>query len=88
MKVEVVCPEDYMGDVIGDLNSRRGRVNGMDQRGNARVVTGEVPLANMFGYATALRSKTQGRASYSMEFGQYEEVPGGVAKEIIAKIGG
>ena len=88
MKIEVVCPEDYMGDVIGDLNSRRGRVNGMDQRGAARVVTGEVPLANMFGYATSLRSKTQGRASYSMEFGQYEEVPGGVAKEIVAKAGG
>ena len=88
MKIEVVCPEDYMGDVIGDLNSRRGRVNGMDQRGAARVVTGQVPLANMFGYATSLRSKTQGRASYSMEFGQYEEVPGGVAKEIVAKAGG
>jgi elongation factor G len=88
MKVEVVVPEDYMGDVIGDLNSRRGRVSGMDDRGNAKVVTGEVPLANMFGYATDLRSRTQGRASYSMEFGHYEQVPDGVAKAIVARVRG
>jgi elongation factor G len=88
MKVEVVVPEDYMGDVIGDLNSRRGRVSGMEDRGNAKVVTGEVPLANMFGYATDLRSRTQGRASYSMEFGHYEQVPDGVAKAIVARVRG
>jgi elongation factor G len=88
MKVEVVVPEDYMGDVIGDLNSRRGRVSGMEDRGNAKVISGEVPLANMFGYATDLRSRTQGRASYSMEFGHYEQVPDGVAKAVIARVRG
>ena len=77
-----------MGDVIGDLNSRRGRVNGMDQRGAARVVTGEVPLANMFGYATSLRSKTQGRAMYTMQFDSYAEVPSSIADEIVAKTRG
>ena len=88
MSIEVVVPEDYMGDVIGDLNSRRGRVGGMEPRGPAQVISGHVPLANMFGYATDLRSKTQGRGSYSMEFGQYEEVPPGIAKEVVAQVTG
>ena len=89
MKVEIVFPPDYMGDVIGDLMSRRGKVTGETvDRGAAKVVVGEVPLANMFGYSTSLRSKTQGRASYSMEFGHYDEVPSSVAKEIVAKAGG
>ncbi|CAA7624923.1 elongation factor G [Magnetospirillum sp. UT-4] len=88
MKVEVVTPEDYMGDVIGDLNSRRGQVNGMDQRGNARVVTAMVPLANMFGYVNTLRSMSQGRAQYSMTFDHYSEVPSNVAEEIRAKLAG
>ncbi len=86
MKVEVVTPEDYMGDVIGDLSSRRGSVQGMDQRGNARVVLAEVPLAQMFGYVNTLRSMSQGRASYSMEFHHYAEVPSNVAEEIKAKV--
>ncbi len=86
MKVEVVTPEDYMGDVIGDLSSRRGQVEGMDQRGNARVVNAMVPLANMFGYVNALRSLSQGRAQYSMVFDHYEEVPTNVADEIKAKV--
>jgi elongation factor G len=86
MKVEVVTPEDYMGDVIGDLNSRRGQVQGMDSRGNARVVDAMVPLAAMFGYVNTLRSMTQGRASYSMEFHHYERVPQNVADEVKAKL--
>jgi len=85
MKVEVVTPEDYMGDVIGDLNSRRGQVSGMDSRGNARVITGMVPLANMFGYINTLRSMSQGRAQYSMEFHHYAQVPQAVADEVRAK---
>ncbi len=88
MGVEVVCPEEFMGDVIGDLNSRRGQVKSMDQRGNAKVVNSVVPLANMFGYATDLRSKTQGRATYSMEFAHYAVVPNSVAEAIIAKVKG
>ncbi|MGE5505366.1 MAG: elongation factor G [Actinomycetota bacterium] len=88
MKVEVVTPEDYMGDVIGDLNSRRGQVNGMDQRGNARVITAMVPLANMFGYVNTLRSMSQGRAQYSMHFDHYSEVPANVSEEIRAKLAG
>jgi len=88
MKVEVVTPEDYMGDVIGDLNSRRGQVNGMDSRGNARVVTAMVPLANMFGYVNTLRSMSQGRAQYTMHFDHYSEVPSNVADEIRAKLNG
>lgn len=87
MKVEVVTPEDYMGDVIGDLNSRRGQVSGMDQRGNARVVSAMVPLANMFGYVNTLRSMSQGRAQYSMQFDHYEQVPQHIADEIVAKQG-
>ncbi|MEI6628174.1 MAG: elongation factor G, partial [Alphaproteobacteria bacterium] len=86
MKVEVVTPEDYMGDVIGDLNSRRGQVTGMDQRGNARVINAMVPLANMFGYVNTLRSMSQGRAQFSMVFDHYEQVPQNVADEIKAKM--
>ena len=86
MKVEVVTPEDYMGDVIGDLNSRRGQISGMDQRGNAQVINSTVPLANMFGYVNDLRSKTQGRASYTMEFSHYQQVPQAVADEVKAKM--
>ncbi len=86
MKVEVVTPEDYMGDVIGDLNSRRGQVLGMDQRGNARVIEASVPLASMFGYVNTLRSMSQGRASYSMEFHHYDRVPQNVADEVKAKL--
>ncbi len=86
MDVEVVTPEDYMGDVVGDLNRRRGRIFSMDQRGNARVVKAEVPLAEMFGYATDLRSFTQGRASYTMQFKHYEQVPTNIANEIVAKV--
>ncbi|MBI3440299.1 MAG: elongation factor G, partial [Proteobacteria bacterium] len=86
MKVEVVTPEDYMGDVIGDLNSRRGQINSMDSRGNARVITGMVPLANMFGYINTLRSMSQGRAQYSMEFDHYAQVPQAVADEVKAKL--
>jgi elongation factor G len=88
MSVEVVTPEDYMGDVIGDLSSRRGKVEGMEQRGSNHVVRAQVPLSDMFGYANDLRSRTQGRASYSMEFHAYNEVPESIAKEIIAKARG
>ena len=86
MKVEVVTPEDYMGDVIGDLNSRRGQVGSMDSRGNARVITAMVPLANMFGYINTLRSMSQGRAQYSMEFHHYEQVPQAIADEVKLKL--
>jgi elongation factor G len=88
MSVEVVVPEDYMGDVIGDLNSRRGRIMGMEGRAGAQVVTSMVPLAQMFGYSTDLRSATQGRATYSMTFDHYEQVPKSVAEEIVAKVKG
>ena len=88
MAVEVVTPDDYMGEVIGDLSSRRGSVEGMDQRGNAQVIKALVPLADMFGYATDLRSRTQGRATYTMQFHSYAEVPDGIAKEIIARATG
>jgi elongation factor G len=86
MRVEVVTPEDYMGDVIGDLNSRRGQINSMDSRGNARVVHAMVPLANMFGYVNNLRSMSQGRATYTMHFDHYEQVPQAVADEVRAKM--
>jgi elongation factor G len=86
MKVEVVTPEEYMGDIIGDLNSRRGQVAGMDSRGNARVVDAMVPLANMFGYVNTLRSMSQGRAQYSMQFDHYDQVPQAVADEVRAKL--
>ena len=85
MEVEVTTPEEYMGDVIGDLNSRRGQVEGMDQRGNARIIRAYVPLSEMFGYATDLRSNTQGRAQYVMQMDHYGEVPNNIAKEIIEK---
>jgi elongation factor G len=88
MSVEVVTPEDYMGDVIGDLNSRRGRILGMSQRGNAQVIDAEVPLATMFGYATDLRSRTQGRATYTMQFANYSAVPNQIQEEIVAKVKG
>ena len=88
MSVEVVTPEENMGDVIGDLNSRRGMIQAMEERGGARVVKAVVPLSEMFGYVGDLRSRTQGRASYSMQFDSYAEVPGNVAKEIIAKVRG
>jgi elongation factor G len=86
MKVEVVTPQDYMGDVIGDLNSRRGQVQGMDSRGNASVISAMVPLANMFGYVSTLRSMTQGRAQYTMHFDHYEQVPPAIADEVRAKL--
>ncbi|MFL5860994.1 MAG: elongation factor G, partial [Solirubrobacteraceae bacterium] len=80
--VEVVTPEEFMGDVIGDLNRRRGQVSGMEQRGNAQVISAHVPLAEMFGYATDMRSATQGRATYTMQFDRYEEVPPNIAEGI------
>lgn len=86
MKVEVVTPEDYLGDVIGDMNSRRGQIQGTDTRGNAQAVTAMVPLANMFGYVNQLRSFTQGRAQYTMQFSHYDEVPQNVADEVKAKL--
>ncbi|WP_225767073.1 elongation factor G [Inquilinus sp. Marseille-Q2685] len=86
MKVEVVTPEDYMGDVIGDLNSRRGQIQGMDSRGNAQVISAMVPLANMFGYVNTLRSMSQGRAQYTMHFDHYEPVPQAIADEVRAKL--
>jgi elongation factor G len=86
MNVEVVCPEAYMGDVLGDLSSRRGKIGGMTQRGEAQVIAASVPLSEMFGYSTKLRSMSQGRAVYSMEFAHYEEVPKSKAEEIINKV--
>lgn len=88
MSVEVVTPEEYMGDVMGDLNSRRGRIQSMEKRGNSQVIRAEVPLSEMFGYATDLRSKTQGRATYTMQFSRYEEVPKNISDAIIAKVKG
>jgi elongation factor G len=83
MKVEVTMPEEYMGDVIGDMNSRRGRIESMEDVGNGKQVTGYVPLSSMFGYATDLRSRTQGRGNYSMFFERYEPVPKNVAAKIL-----
>ena len=88
MNVEVVTPEEYMGDVIGDLNSRRGKIQSMEKRGKAQVIRAQVPLSEMFGYATDLRSRTQGRATYTMQFSNYDEVPKGIAEGIIAKVKG
>ena len=88
MSVEVVTPEDYMGDVMGDLNSRRGKILSMERRGSTQVIRAKVPLSEMFGYATDLRSKTQGRAIYTMQFSRYEDVPQGIADTIIAKVKG
>ncbi|HEX9995158.1 MAG TPA: elongation factor G [Acidimicrobiales bacterium] len=88
MAVEVVTPEDYMGDVIGDLSSRRGKIEGMEQRGNSQVIRALVPLSDMFGYATDLRSRTQGRATYTMQFHSYQQVPESIAAEIVARVRG
>jgi elongation factor G len=87
MEVEVVTPDDFLGDVMGDLNSRRGQVEGMEPRGNAHVVRAKVPLAEMFGYATDLRSMSQGRATYSMQFSHYQPVPRDIGTGIAAKAG-
>ena len=87
MDVEVTTPEDYMGDVVGDLNRRRGIIQGMDESPSGKIISAEVPLSEMFGYATDLRSATQGRATYSMEFARYNEAPGNVADTIIKKSG-
>jgi elongation factor G len=84
MEVEAVLPEEYMGEVISDLSSRRGRITGMFRRAEAQVVVAHVPLANMFGYATELRSLSQGRAVYSMQFARYEAVPEGVAQTVVS----
>jgi elongation factor G len=88
MAVEVVVPEEYMGDVIGDLNSRRGRIEGMELRGTTQIIKSMVPLSEMFGYATELRSRTQGRGSFTMHFGKYEEVPAALAEEIVSRVQG
>ena len=88
MAVEVVTPEENMGDIIGDLNKRRGQISGMESKGNARVVKAKVPLAEMFGYVTVLRTISSGRATSSMEFSHFEAVPNNVSKEIIEKASG
>jgi len=88
MSVEVVVPEEYMGTIIGDLNSRRGRIEGMEHRAGSQVIKASVPLSEMFGYATHMRSSTQGRANYSMHFSRYEEAPRSVSEEIIARVQG
>jgi elongation factor G len=88
MAVEVVTPEEYLGDVMGDLSSRRGKLEGTEQRGNAQVIRAQVPLDRMFGYATDLRSKTQGRANYTMQFDSYQPAPSNVQEEIIARVRG
>ena len=88
MAVEVVVPEEYMGDVIGDLNSRRGRIEGLELRGTTQIIKSSVPLSEMFGYATELRSRTQGRGSFTMHFGRYEEVPASLAEEIVNRVQG
>jgi elongation factor G len=88
MSVEDVTPEEYMGDVIGDLNSRRGKIQSMEKRGTAQVIKAMVPLSEMFGYATDLRSKTQGRATYTMQFSHYEDVPKAIMEGIVAKVKG
>ena len=88
MKVEVVTPEEYMGDIIGDLNSRRGQVTGMDQRGNARVIEALAPLSSMFGYVNTLRSMSQGRAQYTMQFDRYAEVPQAISEGVRQRLAG
>ena len=85
MDVEVTCPEEYVGDVMGDLSSRRGRIEGQEQKNNVTIIKVRVPLAEMFGYATTVRSLSQGRANYSMQFGSYDPVPSNVREEIIKK---
>ncbi len=88
MAVEVVVPEEYMGDVIGDLTSRRGKVLGLESRSGAQVINSHVPLSEMFGYSTVLRSLTQGRATYTMVFSHYDQVPKNIADEVTAKVKG
>ena len=88
MAVEVVTPEDYMGDVSATSTARRGKVEGMEQRGNSQVIRAQVPLSEMFGYATDLRSRTQGRATYTMQFHSYQQVPKSIADEIVARVRG
>jgi elongation factor G len=88
MAVEVVTPEEYMGDVMGDLSSRRGRIGSMEARGNTQVVNATVPLSEMFGYSTDLRSRTQGRATYTMQFSEYQQVPEAIAQEIVKRVRG
>ncbi len=88
MRVEVVTPEEYMGDIIGNLNGRRGKVSDMNQRGNARVIKASVPLATMFGYVSSLRSMSQGRAQFTMHFEHYAEVPQQVSEEVRTKLAG
>jgi elongation factor G len=88
MAVEVVTPEEYMGDVMGDLSSRRGRIEGMEARGNSQVVRAQVPLSQMFGYSTDLRGRTQGRATYTMQFDSYQQVPETIAQEIVKRVRG
>jgi elongation factor G len=88
MNVEIVVPEEFMGEVIGDLNSRRGRIESIEPRGDSQIVQAHVPLSEMFGYATNLRSRTQGRATYTMEFNCYEETPRNITEEIVSKVKG
>ncbi len=85
MRVEVVVPQEYMGDVVGDLNGRRGRISHMEARGDSQVIAAVVPLAEMFGYATAVRSLSQGRANHSMQFDRYRQLPSQIADEIVAR---
>jgi elongation factor G len=88
MRVEVVCPKDYLGDVMGNLASRRGRIQAQENRGGTEIISARVPLSEMFGYATDLRSRTQGRATYSMHFDRYEQAPNNVSEEVIARVQG
>ncbi len=88
MSVEVVVPEEYMGDVIGDINSRRGRMEGMELRGTTQIIKAMVPLSEMFGYATDIRSRTQGRGSFTMHFGRYDEMPATLQEQVISKAQG
>ena len=88
MSVEVIVPDEYLGDVMGDLNSRRGKIGGMEQRKDAQVVSAHVPLSSMFGYVTDLRSLTQGRAVFHMEFSNYQKVPSSIESEILEKVHG
>ena len=88
MSVEIVLPDEYVGDVIGDLNSRRGEILGMEPRAGSQVINANVPLAEMFGYATGLRSRTQGRATYSMQFSLYKEVPQNISESLVSKVEG
>jgi elongation factor G len=88
MRVEVVVPKDYMGDVMGDLASRRGRIQSQEDRGGTQIINARVPLSEMFGYATDLRSRTQGRATYSMHFDRYEQAPPDISEEVVARIQG